>query len=656
LEAAPDRWIRRRFLRPAPEGRARLETQVLKPSRLTTDSLAGEILAVTSNCAFKAFAVALAVLTVGCAHRDWRRARAEDSASGYHRFLREHPGSGKADEARARLAFVQLRDRPSLEGFEQFARKYGPTGLVEELRPHVEAKFFEQARGIGTAEAYETFLTEFAGGAFEARARGNQEYLSHRGFEGDPVALEAFARQHPESDFAPEALRSVAALRQRRDGALRGVALTVDVDPATPGADRLRRVFTERAVGAFRAVGLDLVPVTGKADPRSKRLGARLHVTHREGEAKARLDQGTVSETGILAETEVTLWEQGVELPIWRDSFAYRAPISARTRDESILFGAGAASYWSRFFVPVATWHNRVTTREPSELPHPAVSVDALEGRAVVSFPDGSFQIWDLADPARPQVLSQYRRPRDLSRFEAAAVVGDRVAVYGQDGLELVKLGGEGPRRERVWGRQEVGSLVSVVDAGKGLALASNRGLLWLAEGATASRTLVPSPIPGLARAGEHLLFTDGATLYSATLAQLASGRFASELRLGRGFGPHRIRVSGTRAVVLGKRAVLCLDVGNPARPVLRSRIEMDEVGAVRDALFASGRIFLLGDRGLQVIDASGERVAESVDVGPRQQLDAAGRQLVLIGERSLQVVDLTALVAAPAAAAPARR
>jgi hypothetical protein len=111
------------------------------------------------------------------------------------------------------------------------------------------------------------------------------------------------------------------------------------------------------------------------------------------------------------------------------------------------------------------------------------------------------------------------------------------------------------------------------------------------------------------------------------------------------------VRVFGARAIVMGARGVLCFDVSDPSRPVLRSRIEMNEVGDVRDAAFLAGRIFLLGDRGLQVLDASGERVVESVDVDPRQLLDAGGRHLVLAGERSLQVVDATPFVASAAAA-----
>jgi hypothetical protein len=82
----------------------------------------------------------------------------------------------------------------------------------------------------------------------------------------------------------------------------------------------------------------------------------------------------------------------------------------------------------------------------------------------------------------------------------------------------------------------------------------------------------------------------------------------------------------------------------------------MNEVGEIRDAVFLSGRFFLLGNRGLQVADASSERVAESVDVAPRQGLVAGGRHLVLIGDRSLQVVDATPfLVSAPAASLDTR-
>jgi hypothetical protein len=602
------------------------------------------------------FAACAAAAAIGCAHRDWRRALDEDNAAAYHRFLREHPGSGHADEARARLAFVQLRAKPTHDGFQKFVAEHGDSGLVDDLRPHVEAGFFEQARAIGSAQSYRGFLEDFGDGAFAARARGNAEYLERRGFDGDPAALAAFAAEHPESDFAPEAQRSVASLRTRGTTGFARVGLVIEIDATTPGADRLRRALLDRALAAYRPSGLALIPLTSREDPAVATLGAVLTISHREQPMRSQLERDTVTQSALVAETRVTLVRVGATQPIWQDVITHRAPISTQRPDESMLFAAGATAYWNRFFVPIASWQTRDAIRAASELQRPAVGIDAAEGRAVVLFGDGGFQVFDIADPAQPLVVADYRRARDLARFEGVAAYGDRVAVFGQDGLELVRIGDGGAVRERVFPRDVVGSPVGVVGFADGLALAGKRGLLWIGNGASAPRTLVAKPIVSLARVGEHLLFTDGAKLYVATLQQLVAGRVAAELELGRGFAPSRIRVHGDRVAVMGERGVLCFDARDPGRLVLRSRLEMNEVGQVRDAAFVEGRIFLLGDRGLQVVDASGERVIDSVDVAPRQLLDAGGRHLVLAGDRSLEVVDATPLVAPAPAARDASR
>jgi hypothetical protein len=622
----------------------------LKHVSLRADPDRKETLRMDTRKMASALALSGLIALAGCAHSDWKRALKEDTASSYHRFLREHPSSRYSEKARAHLAFVQLRAKPTREAFQAFSEDFADSGLVDDLRPHVESAFFEQARGIGTPEAYRSFAADFSGGAFTTRAEGNAEYLEHRGYDGDPGALAEFAKRNPQSDFAAEAERTVAVLRSRGGSEFRSVGLLVEVDASTPDADRLRRAFADRAYASYRAAGLDLVPLTGRSDPRARTLAALLVISHREQAQRAALERDSVTQSAIVADTQVTLTRAGSPQPVWQDGFSLRAPFSTQ-RTESILFAAGATRYWTQFFVPVATWQTRDAARNANALQKPVVAMDAVEGRAVVLAGDGGFQIYDLADPAKPALVADYHRPRDLARFEGVAALGDRIAVFGQDGLELVRLGASGPVREQVYSRTAIGSPIALLDLGSGLLLAGNRGLQWLASGATEPRVLVPKPIRGLARAGSHVLFTDGVDLYSATLAQLQAGRIATDLDLGRAFDPARVRVFGTRALVLGARGVLCFDVSDAARPVLRSRIEMNQVGEVRDAAFLAGRIFLLGDRGLQVLDASGERVVESVDVDPRQLLDAGGRHLVLAGENSLQVVDATPFVASAAAA-----
>jgi hypothetical protein len=171
--------------------------------------------------------------------------------------------------------------------------------------------------------------------------------------------------------------------------------------------------------------------------------------------------------------------------------------------------------------------------------------------------------------------------------------------------------------------------------------------------GVAEPQLIVERDIRGAAMRGDRVLFTDGDSLFVSSLPWLLQQKAEGELRLGKGFGARGIRVSGGDAVVLGERAVLLVDVSNPRKPRLRSQISTVAVGETYDALAVRGRLFLLGERGLQVADAWGRRVDDSVDVSARTCLGAAGRHLVMIGDAGLQVVDTTPVVAAPSLASP---
>ena len=72
--------------------------------------------------------------------------------------------------------------------------------------------------------------------------------------------------------------------------------------------------------------------------------------------------------------------------------------------------------------------------------------------------------------------------------------------------------------------------------------LATNRGLLQLDSDSDRVRTLIARPIMGMARAsGDRIVFTDGVSLFVASLPTLQSGRVEEELHLGRGFHPQRV-------------------------------------------------------------------------------------------------------------------
>jgi len=596
----------------------------------------------------------VALCLCACASSAWKAARSADDMAAYSRYLRQYADSAQAPEARERLAMTRVRATPSPAAFEAFLKEFPGSPLAAELRPHVEEQFFLQTRARGTAAAYREFLESFPDGGYAARALGNAEYLEQGGFGARPEALDDFAQRHPTSDYAAEARRSAAGVRLRQETAFRRVGLLIDVPAETPGADRLVRAFSERASAAYAAAALELIPLSGPDDERFAEVAAHLKISHRERPARTRVRGGSVSQPGIVARTEVTLGHPGDVEPIWRDGFEMRAAASDQRPGVSILFGPGSMAYWSDFFVPVATWNTRVALREARSLQKPAVAVEMLGSRAIILFGDGDLQVLDLGDPANPVRLAEYRRARDLSRFEGVAIAGGRIVSFGPDGIEVLRLDADRLVLDAAYGRDVVGSVIGVESAGAELLVAGNRGLLQIDPATGAVHTVLAQEILGLTRSGGRLLFTDGSSLYVSTAELLEMGRLEGRLRMGRRFRPARVRATGDAAVVLGERGVAWVDLSVPAQPRLRSRVDASEVGEVRDAILVGGRLFLLGARGLQIADPSGAHIVDSADVAARRRLGASGRHLVAVGETHLQVVDSTPFLAAQGAASRA--
>ena len=589
---------------------------------------------------------------LACAGTAWERVRAEDTAAAYHGFLRDHPDSEQASEARARLALVRLRSQPSAEGYDAFRAEFHDEALLSELRPIAERSVFERARASGTAEAYRAFLEDFVAGEYSERARGNAEFLEADGFGARPDQLAAFAERHPTSDFAVEARRSAEATSLRSQSSFRSVGLRVEIAPGTPSPDRLIRVFTERAMRRYAEAGLVLVPLAQDRDPRAASLPVRLTIRHEEATERSDFASDRVSASGILAITRVTLTRTGETSPIWSDEFSFRAPGAIRG-ETSVLFGVGTQNYWASFFVPVATWDTSAAVRAARGLEKPVASVAVSEARAIVLFTDGDLEMFDIGDPQQPVPLGAYRHKRDLTRWSGLHVAGDRIALFGPDGIEVLALRAGRFAPVLALDRGTVGSIVAVESLGRDWVAAGNRGLLLLAEGKPQPEALLDRPVLGLARHGDRLLFTDGTSLFISTARLLRADRVEAELRLGRGFGPGPLRVEDGLAVVIAQRGVAVIDLAVPGAPRLQSRVETTEAGEIRDAAIVAGRLFLLGERGLQLTDARGSRVVDSACVVARLRVAPAGRHLVMIGEKTLQVVDATPFVAGSAMAAP---
>ena len=592
--------------------------------------------------------VLAAALAFGCATRNWERARAEDTPAAYRHFLADNPHSSHAAEARERLDYLQAKRDGTAAALDRFRSEHPGSAYLADLQTAASNRDFEVARTAGTAEAYESFAARFPEGELAVRARGDAEYLRHGGFGGNPSELAAFAQRHPTSDYAPEALRTLSVLKLRNANAFGSIGLRIELAPGVGDADRLRNTFTERAKQAYAVAGVPLV--TGGSP------AGWLVIEHSERPVPTQVYNGQVAGPGVLAETHVTLRRGGQQEPVWTETFTLRVRNTERRQSASVLFGASAPPYWAHFFVPVASWPTQASRRTPLSLRAGVVAVSTQLDRAVALFGSGSFREIDLADPDAPRGVVEYSRPAGLARFGGVRLLDDRVLVYGEDGLEMVTRGANA-RRVRALARAEVGGVSAVEPVGGQLLMAGSRGLQRTPLAGGPVELLVPKPLRGIARAGNVLYALDDRNLYAAPIDEPRAERFAPAFEVGRALEPSALRIHDGVAVVVGRRAVLSLDVSHPGSVTLLARLNTNDVGTVTDALALGGRLFTVGERGLQIFDARSGRLLDSVDVEGHLALDASGRHVVVIGSDQLQVVDATPWTGSRAAASmgPAR-
>jgi len=585
--------------------------------------------------------IALAALApLGCMSSAWDRALAEDTPQAYHRFMREYPDSEYAAGAEERIAFHKVKRRPSLRAYLDFRAQYPETTLLEELRPSIEPLAFQAARAAGTGTAYRSFAEQFPGGPLARRAEGNAVFIDANGYSGRPDDLRGFADEHPDSDFAAEAMRTVEALDIRADTGFRRVGLVIDIAPGTPEVDRLVKAFTERAFSDYEhsGVALEVIPDIARANAPT----VRLVIKHGEGiQGSTVSGAGNVQSAGVMARTQVTLRDGPDTPPIFDRSFELRIDAQDHIARASMLFASKQAKlYWDNFFVPVASWRSTAAVRPVVDLEKKASAVDAVLGRAVVLFADGDFQLMGLSDPEKPVVLARYDRKSKLEHFEGVKIVGDQVMLFGQDGLEIVSFTSEGPVASSTYSRGEVGQVADIVQTQEGLLLASSMGLLLADRDGSNAQRLMRRIVLGLAAHGETLVFTDGDSVFVSTVAMLRQNRVIAQLRLGSVFKPERVRVVETSAVVMGQAGIVVIDLSEPMKPRVVSKLARNASGLVRDAARVGDRVFLLGTRGVQLLDESGRRIVEAVDVKPRERVARTGRHLVIVGEKQLQVID----------------
>ncbi len=591
---------------------------------------------------------------VGCADQAWQAALSADDPASYSRYLREHADSEHAVDAQERLAYHALKRDLSLEGYDAFVESYPNSFLIESLRADLEPHAFSQARFQGTADAYRGFAREYPGRAQARRAEGNAEYLKARGYQGDPRGLEVFAGRFPESDFAAEALRTnrVSGLIAR--SRFQRVALTIELAPGTPEAERLRTDFETRVFAAYRRAGVELVELSDPAERmgRGDWPNALLTISHSEAPVASRLKARALSRPGHRATTKVVLSASPDAPPVFERTFELRVDSTEHIEGTSVLFSTASPRYWEAFFIPVATLQTQALIRPEVALSGDIVDVDASEDRSVVLFEEGRVRMLYLADPSQPQLMSEFVRPADLKQWSGVRMINDHVVIYGEEGLERIDFGSGQPEVDFSLPRGEIGTVFDLDSLEEGLLIAGSRGLL-LADPRTGEvRRLMRRVVKGWARAGEVLVLIDAESVYVSSLDLLSHDRVYAQLSLGKAFDARQVLSAGSKVVVLGAEGVVTLDLENPTSPRVVAKLSRSETGAVWDAVSSQGRIFLLGERGLLLMGSGGSELPQAVDVENKFRAAALGRHVVVVGAERLQTVDASPLWAEQAPAA----
>lgn len=601
-----------------------------------------------------ALAFALIATLGGCVGGAWKQALEEDTPAAYYRFMREHGDSEYADEARERLEFHKLYREPTLAGFEVFRRRYPDSPLIDRLHPALEKPAFEAALASGTARAYRDFLDGFPRGEYAARALGNAVFVEAEGFGGDPERLARFAQEHPASDFAAEAERTTLAVAAKRAASFDAIGLVLEVDATTPERDRVRAALIDRMAKLVEHVGVSLrvLPDGVTPDRAANFPSARLEVRHVERSVGQVAAEGELARPARLATTDVVLRARPDEAPTATHRFELRVEDKAHVPDTSVLFARTAEKYWSEFFVPIARWRNDKTVRPAISLPRPVVDLDGLGDRTVVLYEDGDFELIGLADPTEPVTLARYSRAEDYKKWSGVRVLGNRVAIYGEEGLEFVRFTDDGPVAERTWNRGEIGRVLSMAPVGDDIVIVGAKGMQVLDLETGEMRRVMRRIVKSIDSIGDTLVFVDGESVYLSTLALLAQNRVIAQLKLGKTFGPNNVRVLDRAAVVTGPGGALVVDLARPDKPRAIAKLSTREIGEVVDATRVRGRTFLVGERGLQLLTRGLDRVEETIDVGTRDRVSVMGRHLVTSSAAGIQVVDSTPWAEGPRPAA----
>jgi hypothetical protein len=582
----------------------------------------------------------------GCMETSWAAARRSDTVAAYNQFIRDHPDSQFIDSARERMDYLRVRTFQTVEVYEEFERRHPKSELLPELKATVEPLFFERARTANTPRAYAEFLTLYPDGKLRPKAEGNEYYVQTVLRDPKPEALRSFVSQYPESDFVAEAQRTLDLIDVRGKSAIRTLGVKVDIAPNVSQPERVARGFTSLIGQAYRARGVQVKVLRADQIP-GPDLDAWVSVDYREAPAP-----GALGATSLFSYCRIRLQHRDFEEPIWDRSFdapADHLVKGAFGRDKTV-FGNAKYSFWEHFFVPVSTWASSRARVGELRYTEPVQSLHVFGDRGALLLERGGVDFLDVSAPGDVKILERYRREADLADWRGIRMLRDDLAItFGNDGAELIRRSDQQATRLARWEGGEVGAVRSATlyDTST-LLIAGSRGLFAVRMNRTplTPQRLLDGEIVALEAQGQFLFVIRTDRVEVALPKHLMMHITARRIPLGKGFRAERASRAGDRIFVFGNDSVVEVSIAEPTRPAVVSRIEHGSLGSIADMTSDVRHRYLLGERGLQVVDRLSvsddpQDVQDYIQVEADATLAMKGRFALAVGQSSLEVFDM---------------
>lgn len=200
----------------------------------------------------------ISILFAGCASRDFEKAKAEGTIAAYDQFLKNHPESEQAKEAKhlreytlvdnalksedPALAKRYLQEYPkgrysslvlehlskiqdktdwqiattknNEEGYRNYIEKHPKGEYIEEAKIAFEPFLWEKTKKMNTIDGYDLFLEKYPEGKFKDQAKQLREpMLWRKAGKGNDIRLyRKYLEEYPNGKFYKEALSKTDSL------------------------------------------------------------------------------------------------------------------------------------------------------------------------------------------------------------------------------------------------------------------------------------------------------------------------------------------------------------------------------------------------------------------------------------------------------------